>query len=187
MKLQHLLEKYKIKANLNMLLEMWNEPHRHYHNINHLQDLMIMITNDYISNKNDEKTTEKLALTSLFHDIIYDVSKNDNELKSAEFFHSLCLEKNNVDILDIKQAILDTGTHTGTSILSENFNKYDMNIVERNFESLLEWESGIYNEYKIFGDLYKPNRIKFLESLVDKYTLNSGNIVKLIEYVKNYY
>lgn len=187
MHLSELLEKYKIKANINMLLDMWNEPHRHYHNATHLVDIHNQILNDYLHNKLNEKTTEKLLLTNLFHDIIYDVSKNDNEQKSAEFFMSLCVEKNNVHIQDIKQAILDTKSHSGDNYLSNIFNKYDMSIVESNYDRLLEWETGIYEEYKIYGDKYKQGRLQFLESIVDKYPLNSGNLTKLIEYVKSNY
>lgn len=187
MNLNTLLEKYKIKANLNMLLEMWNEPHRSYHNLNHLVDLTNMINSDYANSKINQVTAEKLLLTSLFHDIIYDPTRTDNEVKSAEFFLNLCTEKKDIHILDIKQAILDTATHTGDNYLSERFNKYDMNIVERDFDSLLEWEKGIHEEYNFAGDLYKEGRIKFLESIVDKYPLNSANLSKLVEYVKTNY
>jgi predicted metal-dependent HD superfamily phosphohydrolase len=187
MNLNTLLEKYKIKANLNMLLEMWNEPHRSYHNLNHLVDLTNMINSDYANSKINQVTTEKLLLTSLFHDIVYDPTRTDNEVKSAEFFLNLCAEKKDIHILDIKQAILDTATHAGDNYLSERFNKYDMNIVERDFNSLLEWEKGIHEEYNFAGDLYKEGRIKFLESIVDKYPLNSANLSKLVEYVKTNY
>jgi predicted metal-dependent HD superfamily phosphohydrolase len=188
MNLNTLLEKYKIKANLNMLLEMWNEPHRSYHNLNHLVDLTNMINIDYANNKINQVTTEKLLLTSLFHDIIYDPTRTDNEAKSAEFFLNLCTEKKDIHILDIKQAILDTATHTGDNYLSERFNKYDMNIVERDFDSLLEWEKGIWFEYSNVCDkkAYKEGRTKFLESIVDKYPLNSANLSKLVEMVKNF-
>ena len=86
--------------------------------------------------------------------------------------------------MDIKQAILDTKTHEATSVLSESFNKYDMNIVERDFNALLEWENGIFEEYKFAGDVYKEKRIEFLETLLDKYPLNSGNLSELIKYIK---
>ncbi len=186
MNLNTLLEKYKIKANLNMLLEMWNEPHRSYHNLNHLVDLTNMINSDYANSKINQVTAEKLLLTSLFHDIVYDPTRTDNEAKSAEFFLNLCSEKKDIHILDIKQAILDTATHTGDNYLSERFNKYDMNIVERDFDSLVEWEKGICFEYLNVCDkkTYKEGRIKFLESIVDIYPLNSANLTKLIEVVK---
>lgn len=181
-----LLEQYKIKANPNMLLEMWNESHRSYHSLKHLYDLFSLIEADYYSNKFDKKTYENLLLTAIFHDIIYVPTANDNEEKSADFFHSLCVEKNSTDILNIKQAILDTKTHEGNNPLSVIFNKYDMNIVERDIDSLLEWERGIREEYSSYSDEdYKFGRTKFLEGLLNKYPLNSDNLQKLINLVNN--
>jgi len=184
MKYQDLLNKYKIKANLEMLLDMWNESHRSYHGLNHLMDISDMILEDFMNNKINEKVYEKLILTNLFHDIVYNPTRNDNELKSAEFFMNMCAEKNNPDILEIKEAILATATHKATIPLSEKFNKYDMNIVERDFSSLVEWEHGIHEEYKFGGAQYKNGRLAFLESLLPKYPLNNENLLKLIEYVK---
>jgi len=80
--------------------------------------------------------------------------------------------------------ILDTKTHQVTTNLSESFNHYDMSIVERDFDQLLEWEMGIKEEYKAYGDSYKEGRLKFLESLLDKYPNNTGNLLKLIDWVK---
>jgi predicted metal-dependent HD superfamily phosphohydrolase len=185
MDFQKLLDKYKIKIKFDTLLDRWNESNRHYHNLNHLIDLNRMILEDYANNKITSNELEKLYLVALFHDIVYDVNSKNNESKSAEFFMSLCIEKDNADILEISEAILNTATHTSTNMLSEKFNKYDMNIVERDFDSLLEWENGISAEYSIFKEEYKPNRILFLESLLDKYPLNSGNLIKLIEHVEN--
>jgi hypothetical protein len=62
-----------------------------------------------------------------------------------------------------------------------------MNIVERDFDQLLEWENGISEEYKGYGDLYKEGRLKFLESLLDKYPNNTENLLKLVDWVKNNY
>ena len=131
---------------------------------------------------------EKLIIASLFHDCVYDSMKTDNEEKSAEFFMECCFDKSNPDILDVKQMILDTKTHEATTNLSESFNHYDMSIVERDFEQLLEWEKGIAFEYSGYGkDAYKEGRLKFLESLLDKYVDNTDNLLKLIEYVKQNY
>jgi hypothetical protein len=62
-----------------------------------------------------------------------------------------------------------------------------MNIVERDFDQLLEWESGIREEYKAYGDMYKMGRLQFLESLLDKYPHNTDNLLKLIDWVKTNY
>jgi predicted metal-dependent HD superfamily phosphohydrolase len=112
--------------------------------------------------------------------------KSDNEEKSADFFIECCLDKTNSDVLEVKQMILDTKTHEATTNLSESFNHYDMSIVERDFDQLLEWERGISEEYSGYGkEVYKNGRLKFLESLMDNYPNNTENLLKLIEWVKN--
>ncbi len=183
--MQELLDKWNIKLDYNVLLAMWNESHRAYHTQNHLLDLIEQI-NESKTQYQSQKDYEKMILCALFHDCVYDPMKSDNEEKSAEFFLSCCQEKNQ-DILDIKQMILDTKTHEATTPLSEKFNELDMNIVERDFNQLLEWEKGIREEYKAYGDMYKMGRIQFLESLLDKYPHNTENLLKLIDYVKENY
>lgn len=185
MNLQELLNKWNIKCDVNIILAMWNESHRHYHNLNHLNDLIGQINEN--KSKYSEKEYEKLILTALFHDCVYDPMRSDNEEKSAEFFIECVVDKSNSDVLEVKQIILDTKTHQATTNLSESFNHYDMSIVERDFDQLLEWEMGIREEYKDYGDSYKEGRLKFLESLLDKYPNNTGNLLKLIDWVKTNY
>ena len=182
--MQELLDKWNIKIDYNVLLSMWNESHRSYHTQNHLLDLIEQI-NENKSNFKSQTDYEKMVLCALFHDCVYNPMSQDNEEKSAEFFMSCCQEKNQ-DILDIKQMILDTKTHESTTYLSEKFNKFDMNIVERDFSQLLEWENGIKEEYKAYGEKYKLGRLQFLESILDKYPNNTENLLKLIDYVKKY-
>jgi len=185
MDLQQLLNKWNIKCDINTLLAMWNESHRHYHNLNHLNDLIDQINEN--KSKYSEKEYEKLILTALFHDSIYNPMSNDNEEKSAQFFESCAQDKSNPHIQEVKQMILDTKTHQSTTPLSENFNQLDMSIVESDFEKLLEWENGIKLEFEPFygNEKYKIGRLKFLESLLDKYPNNTDNLLELIDYVKS--
>ena len=185
MDLQSLLHKWKIKADINVILSMWNESHRRYHGLDHLNELISYINESKVDS---EKEYEKLILTSLFHDVIYDPSRQDNEEKSSEFFLSLCQEKTK-DVIEISQAILDTKSHNSTNLLSEKFNKLDMCIVEKDFDTLLKWEEGIFSEFSPhYGvEKYKEGRLVFLESLLDKYNHNAGNLLKLIDWVKTNY
>ena len=184
MDLQQLLEKWNIKCDINTVLAMWNEAHRSYHNLNHLNDLISQI-NENKSNFS-EKEYEKLILTAIFHDIVYDPSSSTNEEDSANFLMECSVDKNNIDILDVEKMILDTKTHKSTTNLSESFNNYDMNIVERDFDQLLEWEKGISEEFSVYTkEQYKEGRLKFLESLLDKYPNNTENLLQLIDFVKN--
>jgi predicted metal-dependent HD superfamily phosphohydrolase len=183
---QVLLNKYKIKADANMILDMWNESHRHFHTLDHLNDIIEQISENYGNGKINEKQQEKLILTALFHDIVYEPAKSDNEERSAEFFMNVCEDKSNKDILEIRDAILDTKTHASQTPLAETFNKFDMNIIERDFNSLLKWEDGIRLEFEpVYGtEAYKIGRTQFLEKLLDKYPQNTENLLKLIDWVK---
>ena len=183
MDLQQLLEKWGIKCDINTILTMWNESHRSYHNLDHLNDLISQI-NENKSNFS-EKEYEKLMLVAIFHDVVYDPSSQTNEEDSVKFLMECSVDANK-DILDVKQMILDTKNHNSTTKLSESFNKYDMNIVERDFDQLLEWEKGISEEHSVYPkEQYKEGRLKFLESLLDKYTHNTENLLKLVDWVKN--
>lgn len=187
MNLRAILEKWNIKADVNLLLDMWNESHRHYHSLNHLNDLINQIREYYSTSNCSEKEYEKLLITAMFHDIVYDPMKNDNEEQSANFFYNCC-ESKNADIEEIKNAILNTKSHFSSSPFSQKFNEFDMKIVERNFEQLLEWEKGIFEEYKEHGiESYKSGRLKFLENLLDQYPNNSSNLSDLIQWVKTNY
>lgn len=185
MNLQELLNKWGIKCDINTILSMCNESHRSYHNLDHLNDLINQINEN--KSTYSQKEYEKLIIASLFHDCVYDPMSSENEENSADFFMECVIDKQNTDLLEVKQIILDTKTHESTTTLSEKFNELDMGIVKRDFESLLEWEKGIHQEYKSYGELYKEGRLKFLESLMDKYPSNSENLIKLFEWVQNNY
>jgi pantetheine-phosphate adenylyltransferase len=184
MNLQQLLDKWNIKCDINTVLSMWNESHRSYHSLNHLNDLISQINEN--KSKFSEKEYEKLMLSAIFHDIVYDPSSSTNEENSAEFLMECVVDKSNEDILEVRQMILDTKTHNSTTNLSKSFNNYDMNIVERDFDQLLDWEKGISEEFSVYPkEQYKEGRLKFLESLLDKYPNNTENLLQLIDYVKS--
>ena len=60
MDLQELLNKWNIKCDVNTLLAMWNESHRYYHTLNHLNDLIEQINES--KSKYSDKEYEKLML-----------------------------------------------------------------------------------------------------------------------------
>lgn len=188
MNLVSLFRKYKINVDPTFILDRWSESHRHYHNINHLNNLIAQINEDYADGRLNESEREKLTLTALFHDLVYEPDRNDNEEKSADIFYRFCSEQHNVDLVEVKQMILDTKNHLPCTPLSQKFIDYDMNICERNFDELLEWEEGIKEEYSMFSnEEYKSGRIKFLESILDKYPYNMDNLLDLINWVKSNY
>ena len=84
--------------------------------------------------------------------------------------------------------ILATKTHQADSELSKVFNEMDMDIVTRDFDSLMRWEEEIREEFSIFSDEeYREGRLKFLRSIVDKYPQNKENLLNLMDYVNRTY
>lgn len=186
--MQELLDKWGIKIDYNTILAKWNESHRGYHTQTHLLDVIDQINEQRLDIS--QMDYEKLILCGLFHDIIYDPASQTNEEDSADFFMKCVSDRQNFEhINDIKQMILDTKTHEAQTPLSEKFNEIDMKIVERDYDSLLEWEEGIHKEFgSVYPDeMYKIGRLQFLESLMDKYPNNSDNLLKLVDYVKENY
>lgn len=188
MNLQKVLDEYGVVCDVRILLDKWNESHRYYHDISHLLNIIELINEDYGSGIISESEKNKLIISAIFHDIIYDVGSDMNEYNSAEFFMGLCREKFDIDVVEIKQIILDTKDNIGSTPLSVKFQEYDMKIFEENLENLLVWESNIRKEYNIYSnEQYKKTRILFLESVMDKYPNNMDNILDLINFVSSNY
>ena len=185
--LQKLLDEWDIDIKTIDILNRWNEPHRFYHTKEHLKDLFKQIKNDFDKKEYNIGTYEKLMLVALFHDIIYDPFSSLNEENSAEFFLN-CSQNHCLDIMDVRRAILDTKNHDSDNRLSKIFNNFDIKIVEREYNSLLKWEEGIYNEFKDCGNtVYAPARIEFLKKMVISYPANSSNLNQLIAFVEHKY
>jgi predicted metal-dependent HD superfamily phosphohydrolase len=85
MNLQPVLDRWNISMREEDILEMWNAPHRKYHSINHLKDLMQQIEKAQVS----EYERDMLQIVAIFHDIIYDPQQKNNEELSAKFFLSI--------------------------------------------------------------------------------------------------
>jgi pantetheine-phosphate adenylyltransferase len=179
------LKKYHLNIDVETIIDMWSEDHRGYHSISHLKDLINMILYDKV--KYNELEFDSLLLTAIFHDIIYNPEKNDNEEQSAIFLHTKSPLYHDNILNNVIDMILATKTHKSHNYLAQIFNNYDMDIVNRNFNELLEWEKGIQKEYLKFYNKtqYKIGRIDFLKKIIYDYPNNKENLLKLIEYVKN--
>jgi predicted metal-dependent HD superfamily phosphohydrolase len=126
-----------------------------------------------------------LLITALFHDIIYNPYRNDNEERSAELLLHLADKSNLGDINQIVACILDTKRHIPSSPLSAIFSEMDMNIIKQPFTKLLEWEAGIAYEYSYLPrETYLIRRIIFLQDMVRRYPENAGALSELIEYLE---
>lgn len=86
------------------LTKYYLEPHRYYHNLNHIVSMF------NFANENQIELTNEQILAIWFHDVIYDPTRSDNEEQSAKYFQQWCLTQKvcNFEPKIIKQIILDT-------------------------------------------------------------------------------
>lgn len=142
-------------------INRYNEPHRHWHNLEHIKKMI-----DDAKSKNI--LSDELLLAIIFHDIIYNPKANNNEELSADLFSKY------IDNEKIKQAILETKTHEPKSKLSKQLCGLDLNILYGNYESFIDFEHKIFKEYDFVDyNVYKVKRLEILSSLgVDSNFLN---------------
>jgi predicted metal-dependent HD superfamily phosphohydrolase len=178
MEFQSLLTKWHITMSQEEILERWSEPHRAYHGPAHLADLLAQIKRHV---ELTVREREILTLAAIFHDIIYNPRRSDNEAQSAELFlNSVAMDKDNADIQEIATIIRDTKDHVPSTHLSTIFSHMDMDVVRRPYEELLKWEAGIRHEYKhVPGIAYVVVRARFLGQMIKKYPENAVALRRL--------
>lgn len=134
---------------------------RYYHNLSHLSHMLCEYKD--IKDKVNNKAAFLFAL--FYHDIIYDVKKNDNEAKSALFMESVLKNTLFSDIELCKSLILATQDHRTSS--NEDINLFldtDMSILGKNTQTYTEYAEQVRKEFSIFPNfLYNKGRIKVLK------------------------
>lgn len=171
----------------------YSEPHRYWHTLKHLYDLLLGINELYEDKKLDDREYTILLISAIFHDIVYNPKRNDNEEKSVEYMMSfLDEEKSKIskwrrdeDTKKISEVILNTKNHDSKDGLCKKFNKIDNWILDAQFIDMIDWENAIYQEYKWAGwKRYKKKRIEFLLRSIKNHTHNVINIKNLIDYLE---
>lgn len=68
------------KEILSAIFEAYSAPSRHYHSIEHIAEMTLLLA-EY---RGELSMWEDVLLATLYHDIVYDAQKSDNENRSAE-------------------------------------------------------------------------------------------------------
>ena len=91
-----ILRKFGIDIQLPHIEERYAEPHRFYHIFTHIEFLIEKIDELFRKGIINEDERDILIVAALFHDIVYNPQRSDNEEKSVEFmkeqirYESLC-------------------------------------------------------------------------------------------------
>lgn len=173
-----LLTKYTDNDSLKK--ELWTEieknyssKKRHYHTLQHLDNLLSQLTDV----KSEIQNWETILFTLFYHDIIYNSIKSDNEEKSAELaekrMKQIFVSNDKIELC--KKQILATKLHIKSTDSDTNyFTDADLSILGQNLETYLLYCKNVRKEYSIYPTLvYNTGRKKVLNHF-----LSMGRIFK---------
>lgn len=138
------------------IADAYNEPHRYYHNWDHILKM--------IESANEKGILDdSLLLAIVFHDIVYNPKRSDNEEESIKYFLTLNpFPKYSENICD---AIRSTKDHKAIpNPLSHNLIMLDLEIFNGDLDEIIEFEKDIFKEYQFVDwSFYKKRRMEVLE------------------------
>ena len=155
-----------LQKNWEDLETAYSSNSRHYHNLNHLAELM-----DCFETYNSNLQFPDEVLYALFyHDYIYSSTRNDNELKSAEYAIELLPENSTVNKQIIFDMILSTKDHVCIGVEDEKWLiDFDLKVLAKAPEDYKIYANQIRKEFSIYPDLlYNPGRKKALKHFLEK-------------------
>jgi predicted metal-dependent HD superfamily phosphohydrolase len=174
MNLQHKYTELLVKIGFeeNSIMEYWfdlekaySSKSRQYHNLNHLNE-MITFYDLYESNL---KYPDEVLFAIFYHDIIYKVTRKDNEMKSAEYAVAILPANAKLN----KELVFDMICATQLHQHNENGDTnwlidFDLKILSKNWDDYKIYFEQIRKEYKIYPNfLYNSGRKKALEHFLE--------------------
>jgi len=168
---------------ISSLTTLYNEPHRHYHNLSHVQACLRLV-DTLVDSKWLTKTQADVVETAIwFHDAVYDPRSRPgrNEERSAELFLTTLLTTEMVgserEVRVIHQMIRDTANHkvtdqfySDTDLWSARFFlDIDLSILGEPRPVYAQYMQAIRKEYSFVPlEEYKVGRTKALEALLSR-------------------
>lgn len=164
------------------LVNHYSSKSRYYHNLTHIET-MLSLAQSY---KNKIEHYNMLILSIFYHDVIYNVKQQNNELKSWEYAqqHLKPFSLNATELACIQANIMATKDHKNPNNNSDiNFMlDFDLFILGQSPKEYKAYTEQIRQEYSVYPDhLYYPGRIQVL-----KHFLNARNIYKTPEFMHHY-
>lgn len=178
-------KKEDLKARLwNEIVDYYAEPYRFYHTLAHVAALF-QWSEKYLPNLQNPAV---VGFSILYHDIVYDTFKTNNEEESAgkarEHLQKLQVKASVID--SIEEFILATKMHSvpTESALQKDlsfFLDFDLAILGSGWDDYEEYSHLIRKEYRQYPDaVYNPGRKYALQKLSDKEPLYLTSDVQVL-------
>lgn len=149
------------------LIRAYSEPHRHYHNLNHLEQVLATI--DRLANPAAELIAVELA--AWFHDAVYDPRANNNEAQSAAFARdALRRLKLGPAVIDQVAAFIEaTASHHVSADQSALLLDADLAILGADPQEYVRYAQSIRQEYSwVEESQYRASRCQILTSFLER-------------------
>jgi len=153
------------------IVTRYGEPQRAYHTLDHIEQLLVQFENI----KHVLSEPHIIALALYYHDVIYDPTRSDNELKSAEFaIDALGPYLSTEQCQQIHDLIMMTANHQiDTLVDSEKYNDaaclldMDLSILGEPWSTYQQYAKAIRQEYNhVADDSYRDGRTAVLQGLL---------------------
>lgn len=161
------------------IINRWNEPHRYYHDLNHLIDILGYLRNQQLDD-------DVMFLTAVFHDIVLDPTRDDNEERSVEVFmemHHFCRwdfmsSFRSIEIVDNIMKTQDIESLDGFNRIDKH-NLFDSPLSQIISRTVLLFKEEQHLDYKE----WKEKTIRFLEKFSEENHYPNPDIEKVIEFL----
>ena len=159
----------------------YSEPHRHYHNLDHLRDCLALRQRfEHLADR-----PEEIAIALWFHDAVYDPRRNDNEERSAQWADEYLSEhKHEPDkISRIVNMIRATKSHQAETPDARLMLDLDLAILGSPPAKFQAYDRAIRQEYAwVDESIYEENRRRVLRSFMDRQQIyHHGPLHKALE------
>jgi predicted metal-dependent HD superfamily phosphohydrolase len=149
----------------------YSQPERHYHNLSHIRHML----GESSAIATQLAVPDVYYFSLFYHDIIYNVKKQDNEEQSAKLAVQRAIETGlGVKGIELcRQQILATKTHSFTENSDTNYlTDIDLSVLGATPEDYEHYTVAIRKEYRIYpGFLYKKGRRKVLKHFLEMRTI----------------
>ena len=150
------------------LIAAYSEPHRHYHNINHLQ--MVLKQFERVEQLAKNKSHIKLALW--FHDAVYKPFSSTNEKDSAKWASEFLINNGVAQAVANSVARLVMATSHNRELCSGDEKiivDVDLAVLGQPKKEYEKYSKGIRQEYKLVPlFIYKNKRRALLKGFIEK-------------------
>lgn len=139
----------------------YTQPGRHYHTLQHIEQLLDLL--DAVNEHCSDLVALQLAV--FYHDIVYDVQRNDNEVQSAAIARQRLTALGYEAVGKVDTFILATQTHESSGDQDTDYLlDIDLSILGAGGSRYETYAQQVREEYRIYPDtVYNPGRVKVLQ------------------------